>query len=74
MNQKLYARSQSCKKEEVPIALRRLAEEGATVTTSESVLYEIMGDAKIPEFKAVVGLVKDSKYGTMAALQALSKI
>lgn len=39
----------SCNKEEVPVALRRLAREGAVVTTSESWLYECMGDAGIAE-------------------------
>lgn len=37
----------SCNKEEVPIALRRLQRDGAVVTTSESFLYECMGDAGI---------------------------
>lgn len=40
----------SCNKEEVPVALRRLAREGAVVTTSESWLYECMGDAGIAEY------------------------
>lgn len=40
----------SCNKEEVPIALARLRNEGAAVTTSESWLYECMGDASIPEY------------------------
>jgi nicotinamidase-related amidase len=31
----------SCNKEEVPLALQRLAKEGAVVTTSESMIYEI---------------------------------
>ena len=39
----------SCNKEEVPIALRRLRQEGAVVTTSESFLYECLGDAGIAE-------------------------
>jgi nicotinamidase-related amidase len=39
----------SCNPEEIPIALSRLAKEGAIVTTSESFLYECMGDAGIPE-------------------------
>ncbi len=40
----------SCNAEEVPVALRRLAREGAVVTTSESWLYECMGDAGIAEW------------------------
>ncbi|KAF2836855.1 Isochorismatase hydrolase [Patellaria atrata CBS 101060] len=39
----------SCNKEEVPIALARLAREGAVVTTSESWIYECMGDAGVEE-------------------------
>lgn len=40
----------SCNREEVGVALRRLAREGAVVTTSESWLYECMGDAGIAEY------------------------
>ena len=64
----------SCNKEEIPVALRRLAGEGAVVTTSESLLYELMGDAKIAEFKAVAGLVKESKQSTSEILQTLCRI
>jgi hypothetical protein len=39
----------SCNPQEVPIALARLRAAGAVVTTSESFLYECMGDASIPE-------------------------
>lgn len=39
----------SCNREEIGIALERLRGEGAVVTTSESWLYECMGDASIPE-------------------------
>ena len=39
----------SCNKEEVPIALARLRHEGAVVTSSESLLYEVVGDAGTPE-------------------------
>ncbi|MCJ1282292.1 hypothetical protein MMC26_001615 [Xylographa opegraphella] len=64
----------SCNAEEVPIALRRLAREGAVVTTSESFLYECMGDAGVEEFKAVAGLVKEGKEGTREVLQTLCKM
>ena len=64
----------SCNKEEVPIALARLRAEGAIVTTSESWIYECMGDAGISEFKAISNLVKDTKDDTKSALGALCKI
>ena len=64
----------SCNKEEVPIALRRLAQAGAVVTTSESVLFELLGDAGIPDFKAIAKLVKAKKQSTTEALQSLCKM
>ncbi|KAL2259964.1 hypothetical protein VTK26DRAFT_6176 [Humicola hyalothermophila] len=57
--------------EEVGVALARLRQAGAVVTTSESWLYECMGDAAIPEFRAVVGVVKETMADTRAALQGL---
>ena len=64
----------SCNKEEVPVALRRVVAEGGIVSTSESVLYEIMRDAGSEGFKGVVGLVKESKESTREGLQTLCKI
>lgn len=64
----------SCNKEEIPIALRRLAKEGAVVTTSESFIYEALGDAGITAFKGIAGLVKETKEGTKDAMQTLCKI
>lgn len=49
----------SCNKEEIGVALERLRREGAVVTTSESWIYECMGDAAIEEFKAIAGVVKE---------------
>ncbi|KAF2085290.1 Isochorismatase hydrolase [Saccharata proteae CBS 121410] len=64
----------SCNKEEVPIALARLRQEGAVVTTSESWIYECMGDAGAEEFKAIAKLVKETKESTTQSLQTLCKI
>jgi hypothetical protein len=64
----------SCNKEEVPIALARLRQEGAVVTTSESWLYECAGDAGIPEFKEIIKLVKETNQSTKEVLQNLCKI
>ncbi|KAJ0114050.1 hypothetical protein J7T55_007884 [Diaporthe amygdali] len=64
----------SCNKEEVPIALARLRAEGVVVTTSESWLYEFVGDAGIPEFKSIIGIVKDTSADTKKVLQTLSPV
>jgi len=61
----------SCNREEVAVALARLRAAGAAVTTSESWLYELMGDAGIPEFRSVAGLVKETSADTKAVLSAL---
>ena len=63
----------SCNPQEIPIALSRLRAEGAVVTTSESFLYECMGDAGIEEFKAVSGVVREWNARTKESLQALCK-
>ena len=44
----------SCNEGERGLALKRLRAEGAVVTTSESWLYECMGDAGIPEYGLLV--------------------
>lgn len=65
----------SCNKEEVPIAMARLRQAGAIVTTSESFLYECMGDASIPEFRSIAGLVRESSRDTKDVVSTLlSKI
>ncbi|KAK0737046.1 Isochorismatase-like protein [Apiosordaria backusii] len=61
----------STNKEEVPIALARLRQAGAVVTSSESWIYELMGDAAVPEFKGIVGLVKDTARETKGSLGGL---
>jgi len=57
--------------EEVSVALARLRQAGAVVTTSESWIYECMGDAAVPEFRAMVKLVKETVADTKVSLQAL---
>lgn len=61
----------SCNPQEIPIALERLRAAGAIVTSSESIMYEIMGDASIPEFRAITTLVKESSASTKDAMTAL---
>lgn len=40
------------------ISVAKMAAAGATVTCTESVLYELLGGAKAPEFKAISAIVK----------------
>ena len=51
------------------MALERLRAAGATITTSESILFELVGDAGSKEFKAVAGLVKETKEETKRAVE-----
>ncbi|KAI0430453.1 Isochorismatase hydrolase [Xylaria sp. FL1042] len=61
----------SCNEQEVPVALARLRAEGAVVTTSESWLYETMGDADIAEFRDIARLVKETSGETKITLTGL---
>lgn len=61
----------SCNPQEVPVALARLRGAGATITTSESWLYECVGDSNDPAFPELVKLVKSEKVNTQASLQSL---
>ncbi|CAK4034044.1 related to isochorismatase family hydrolase [Lecanosticta acicola] len=63
----------SCNAQEIPIALNRLRAEGAVVTSSESFLYECMGDAGIGEFREISKLVREYNGKTKESLLALSK-
>lgn len=62
----------SCNAQEKPIALRRMANLGAHITTTESFIYEVVGDASLPEFKEIVKLVKEEKQNTATGLANLA--
>lgn len=62
----------SCNPGEVIIALDRLrSESGITVTTSESWMYECVGDASHPGFRGLIGIVKNSLADTKNVLRSL---
>ncbi|WVQ79434.1 hypothetical protein IAT38_001532 [Cryptococcus sp. DSM 104549] len=61
----------SCNKQEIPIALDLLRQAGGIVTTSESMIFQLMGDSKNEKFRAVSGLIKEEKERTAGALKAL---
>ncbi|PYH43134.1 putative isochorismatase family hydrolase [Aspergillus saccharolyticus JOP 1030-1] len=64
----------SANAEERAVAVQRLRDAGATVTTSEGVLFEMLGDAGHAAFKQVSGVVKETKEETRGALEALARI
>ncbi|KAF8455418.1 Isochorismatase-like protein [Terfezia claveryi] len=75
-NLEVYAISDgisSCNKEEVPIAVARMRQEGVRVTTSESWLYEVMVDSDRPEFREVLKVVKATNDSTREGLGRLCK-
>ncbi|KAH9918153.1 Isochorismatase hydrolase [Fomitopsis serialis] len=61
----------SCNAEEVPIALERMRQAGAQITTSESIAFQLQADASRPNFKAFSSVIKDEKDSTKASLQSL---
>ncbi|KAH6888554.1 Isochorismatase-like protein [Thelonectria olida] len=62
----------SCNPGEVGVALARLrAEKGITVTSSESWMYECVGDASHPGFKGLIKVVKGSMAETQKVWEAL---
>ncbi|KAI1646191.1 Isochorismatase hydrolase [Daldinia loculata] len=61
----------SCNQMDARVAFARLRAAGAVVTTSESWLYECMGDAGIPEFREVAKLVKETGPGMKEVLKGL---
>jgi len=61
----------SCNKGERHIAIEAMRSAGARITTSESILYQLMNDASDPKFKAFVGLIKNEKEATKKSTENL---
>ncbi|GAA86478.1 isochorismatase family hydrolase [Aspergillus luchuensis] len=64
----------SVNKEERGVAVARMRDAGAIVTTSESLLFEMLGDAGHEGFRGVSGLVREMKEETRGAVEGLAKI
>jgi len=56
---------------EVPIALARMRQQGAIVGTSESIGFELVGDAAIPQFRTFSKFIKEQLESTKRAGQVL---
>lgn len=61
----------SCNSFEIGIASARLRQAGAIITSSESLAFELMGDAGLPNFKEFSKLIKEEKERTKTAGEIL---
>jgi len=61
----------SCNSFEIPIATERMRREGAIIGTSESIAFQLIGDAALPTFKSFSKLIKEEKDSTKAVGEAL---
>jgi hypothetical protein len=61
----------SCNSFEIGIAVARLRQAGAVITSSESLAFELMGDASLPGFKEFSKIIKEEKENTKVVGDAL---
>ena len=53
----------NCRPHDRAVALQRMRDAGAVLTTAESAIFDLMNSADHPNFKAISGLVKASNDG-----------
>ncbi|WWC93056.1 uncharacterized protein L201_008020 [Kwoniella dendrophila CBS 6074] len=61
----------ACHELEIPLALDRMRDTGAVVTTSEAMLFQLMGDGTDSNDKPISDLIKAERANTAKALETL---
>lgn len=61
----------SCNSFEIPIATERMRREGAVISTSESIAFQLIGDAAQPNFRSFSKMIKEEKDNTKTVGEAL---
>ncbi|KAI8453103.1 Isochorismatase-like protein, partial [Phakopsora pachyrhizi] len=61
----------SCNSGETRVALQRIRESGGKITTTESMIYELLKDSNHPRAKEIFKLVKEYSQSTKQAVEAL---
>ncbi|WVQ66516.1 hypothetical protein V866_002210 [Kwoniella sp. B9012] len=61
----------ACHELEIPLALDRMRDTGAVVTTSEAMLFQLMGDGTDSNDKPISDLIKAERTNTAKALETL---
>ncbi|KAF8631186.1 hypothetical protein AX15_002520 [Amanita polypyramis BW_CC] len=61
----------SCNRFEVPVSIAQMQKEGAIITTSESLGFQLVKDSAIPEFKDFSRLIREEKESTRRAGELL---
>ncbi|PWN54481.1 Isochorismatase hydrolase [Violaceomyces palustris] len=61
----------SCNDGEIGTALEHMKAAGAQITSSESILFQMLVDSAHPKFKAISSLIKEEKESTKAAVNTL---
>ncbi|WVQ96194.1 hypothetical protein IAU59_003297 [Kwoniella sp. CBS 9459] len=61
----------ACHELEIPLALDRMRDMGAVVTTSEAILFQLMGDGRDTDDKPISDLIKAERENTAKALETL---